>query len=855
MPVKDADVINDVSPYDGSVGANKDMSPYWQSPTDNARIWQGDVRQVLPHIPTESVQCVVTSPPYWGLRDYGTGTWEGGDTKCDHRKRTKRNDDGRTTGQGGPIGSGIELFDGICGKCGAIRIDQQIGSEPIPDCMTWGKAQCGRCYVCVMVDVFRQVWRILRDDGILWLNLGDTYGADNNRNGMSDYGSTLGGRNRKPNNPMVNHGSTGLSPGNLVGIPWRVALALQADGWILRSDVVWCLSGGTWLYVRSKKGDMPMMVCDIARLDPLTVKLWNGERWTQLLGMSCSARDGTEREIVLRSGERISCSANHRFPTQRGLLESSSLRVGDVIQSCRLPEPDSPKRPDHIGNDAAWFAGLYLAEGCGVDIGTIQIAGHVREVSRWERVQRIARSYGGYATITVNGNVQSIRVYGKVICSVVRELISGNGAKKKGISPVVWRYSNEFVESLLLGYLEGDGHWEEKNQRWRLGFARDYNLERDLRAACARLGWTITLNPSFAECEGRRFPSFRGEIRKSRSGHWNEKDRGEVIEIRNARCREVYDLGVEDDPHLFSLASGILTHNSKPNPMPESCQNRCTKSHEYMFQFVKQEDYFCDMMAVKETSVTNPHNPGNKKRDAGENCQSFDNSSKWQDPKRVWGNGQSKKRDVWSVDDEQALLQWIAQNHPDQLVEFLEQRENKLDVWNVATHPYSGVHYATFPPKLIEPCILAGTGEKGCCTNCGKCWVRTVRRYGYTKTVGESDVKRRRTLLPNRNGIDSTLDSGIAKTETIGWKPQCSCSNCGKCGKPWSHACGCGVEFKHPETRPCVVFDPFLGSGTAAEVSLLHGRHCWGVELSEEYLKMNAIPRILSVLLRIDARR
>jgi len=119
------------------------------------------------HLPLadESVQCCVTSPPYWGLRDYGTARWEGGDAECDHKPgNTSRV--GRTTLGGGTATTGHqhEGYCNVCGKCGAIRIDAQLGLEATPD-----------EYVANMVAVFREVRRVLREDGTLWLNLGDSY--------------------------------------------------------------------------------------------------------------------------------------------------------------------------------------------------------------------------------------------------------------------------------------------------------------------------------------------------------------------------------------------------------------------------------------------------------------------------------------------------------------------------------------------------------------------------------------------------------------------------------------------------------------------------------------------------------
>ena len=148
----------------------------------NVKILIGDCRDVLRTLPDASVQCCVTSPPYFGLRDYG--------------------------------------------------VAGQIGLEPTPD-----------DFVAEMVAVFRDVRRVLRDDGTLWLNLGDSYAS-------TVKGSGGAGKSRLgPNRDLQNIGHQkfeprrfdmqGLKPKDLIGIPWRVAFALQADGWYLRSDIIW----------------------------------------------------------------------------------------------------------------------------------------------------------------------------------------------------------------------------------------------------------------------------------------------------------------------------------------------------------------------------------------------------------------------------------------------------------------------------------------------------------------------------------------------------------------------------------------------------------------------------------------
>jgi DNA modification methylase len=142
-----------------------------------ARILVGDALARLQELPDGSVQTCITSPPYWGLRDYGN--------------------------------------------------DGQLGLEPTPD-----------EYVANMVAVFREVRRVLADDGTLWLNLGDSYAARIRQSGANHVGSITAGSAgvlTEYRRPLP----VGLKEKDLVGIPWRVAFALQADGWWLRQDIIW----------------------------------------------------------------------------------------------------------------------------------------------------------------------------------------------------------------------------------------------------------------------------------------------------------------------------------------------------------------------------------------------------------------------------------------------------------------------------------------------------------------------------------------------------------------------------------------------------------------------------------------
>jgi len=167
----------------------------------NSRIITGDCREVLASLPDRSVQCCITSPPYFGLRDYG--------------------------------------------------IDGQIGLEQTPE-----------AFVAEMVSVFREVRRVLRDDGTLWLNLGDSYAGAGYSNHQNTGGTQRDDGGKQKHTRAWREGSAradgdvredgnirrnrngvgpvnGCKPKDLIGIPWRVAFALQADGWYLRQDIIW----------------------------------------------------------------------------------------------------------------------------------------------------------------------------------------------------------------------------------------------------------------------------------------------------------------------------------------------------------------------------------------------------------------------------------------------------------------------------------------------------------------------------------------------------------------------------------------------------------------------------------------
>lgn len=222
---------------------------------NGSRILHGDSVEMLKTIPDGTVDCCVTSPPYYGLRDYGTATWVGGDPSCPHYRTSKKSDK-TATGHKNMMETGHAVGDAIyktvCPICGAVRVDNQIGLEETPD-----------EYIDRLVSVFREVRRVLRDDGTLWLNIGDSYC------GTGDKGNYKGPKNPEGRNGQSvarNKRIDGIKSKDLIGIPWMLAFALRADGWYLRQDIIWhkpnpmpesvkdrCVKSHEYIFLFSKK--------------------------------------------------------------------------------------------------------------------------------------------------------------------------------------------------------------------------------------------------------------------------------------------------------------------------------------------------------------------------------------------------------------------------------------------------------------------------------------------------------------------------------------------------------------------------------------------------------------------------
>ncbi len=410
----------------------------------------GDALDVLATLPDASVQMVCTSPPYYGLRDYGTAG--------------------------------------------------QIGLEASP-------AE----YVARLVAVFGAVRRVLRDDGTVWLNLGDSYasGEVGRHDGYNPTRANGTGTAKPFGERQQRARPVGTKPKDLIGIPWRLAFALQDDGWWLRSDIIW-----------SKPNPMPESV--------------QGSRWTR---------------------HRVASDVPDLQHEEAGQVDPSLLR------DC----PGCPKCDPH----------------------------------------------GGY---------------------------------------------------------------------------------------------------------------------------------------------------------IFHLSAG-----------------RPTRAHEYLFLLSKRATYYYDAAAIAEPAVMTPQ--------------------------RRLTETHFGRKEVTGRADHNGTLGTMSE--PGRQY----QERNKRTVWTIATQPYAEAHFATMPEKLVEPCILAGTSERGCCAACGAPWVRVVEREG------SAPQRDRYAGSGEGNGRRYARHGGFYPNEPTNerWQPGC--------------ACQAGVV-------PCVVLDPFVGSGTVCLVAARFNRRSIGIDLSSDYLAM-----------------
>jgi len=214
---------------------------------------------------------------------------------------------------------------------------------------------------------------------------------------------------------------------------------------------------------------------------------------------------------------------------------------------------------------------------------------------------------------------------------------------------------------------------------------------------------------------------------------------------------------------------------SKPNPMPESVTDRPTRAHEYIFLLTKRPRYYCDADAIREEQTGNAHSRG-----------------KGLTPKSAPEGSNIRAKESWHLSTRDVEV---------------PRGRNRRTVWEITPQPMPEAHFATFPEALVEPCIKAGTSEIGACSQCGA----PQRRSVLSQSTGSGDHR----SVPGQDKPFS-IPRGEYLRLTTGWQPSCTCNA--------------------SDPVPCVVLDPFGGSGTVAKVARDLGRSSILIELNSKYV-------------------
>ncbi len=701
--------------------------PLWQT-TDNetVRLYHGSALKVAERLQGQSVQTIVTSPPYWGLRDYGT------------------------------------------------RSKDELGTEKTPE-----------EYIEKMVILFRELRRVLRNDGTVWLNLGDSYSGPkgdshgNKRTKGLDFGNASGGH-VTANLNMPN--------GNLVGIPWRVALALQADGWVLRQDILWikrdpmpesirnrCTKAHEYIFLLAKSMNY-YYDHEAIKEDSVypagfmpTIPLANSvKRDTKRDGMSAAENHGGSIETLRVDGSRNKRSwwdvTSGGYPgahfacvdseteclTKQGWRRQHQLTDGELILSYNRYtsamewQPATFHRYDHDG---------MMVQFDKRDTSQLLTLNHrciIKTRDKFIRVKQAESVSGGDSLLMCADVLETPeKSIGEDYASLMGWILSEGSVTKYDVRIYQSNTANpeNVIEIENLIKILGTKHSIRRRltDRYRAGEQREevtFVLKDNIKRFVDRWYPNKSIPDLMTRLPLDELSAFLRSFIKG-DGHTRVDGRVSIIQKRKDIIEQLQVIAIK----LGYRA--ILSHR---------------EDRQYCLYLTRGQ-----WLNVRGTN------------------------GKWE------GHTYKKYTGiVWCPNVESGF--WMA------------RRNGK---------PF--ITGNTFPPKLIEPCIKAGTSEYGCCARCGDPYKRIVERREQ-RIKNNEQLKRDRTV-GNRNGKgDSTLDGEIGTTHTIGWEKTCIC-DC-------------------DEIVPCTVLDPFMGAATTAIVSLGLGRRVWGIELSKKYILCNQIPRI-----------
>jgi len=685
--------------------------------TDRGVLHQGHVMDVLKEMADESVHCCITSPPYWGLRDYGIEgqVWDGDwrdhcehvwgeeislkgksnwDTFDDYRKEYDKPHGGQGKMNAGKDGSQGQF----CQHCNAWK--GSLGLEPTPE-----------LFISHIVQVFREVKRVLYKSGCIFVNLGDSYWGSGQGSGHDEFTKNAG--RKTATYGVVKGHSLGkhqvYKPKDLCGIPWRVALALQADGWYLRSAMPWVkrsampesctdrpASALEYMFLLAKSQhyffDMDAIRISLQQSSVERAKHgWNG---TMVFN-----EDGKEMrsqpDPVDKMGDRW-CP-----PTGRNFRNTDFFKWS-VLDD--LEKQNMQCMPDNQADNGFLFR-------------------QNRKAGSTSRLQNMLSD------------------------------IPTQVCKQPKDTPEISKESTGASETELQA---------------------KQSLLFNTQSKTKRVGEVQDISEELLE-NGKRQRE-ESDTESQKAGSNNGGDCGP-----NGQTMEMDKDGLRESVRLLQPTDE--TDNDGSHSTSEQGWNTHNEQHSSCVPVVQQQEEHQDGVRVDAPS------------------------DKLYQQKPIYTSSPTAPFGMISTEDELIGL-------------------------DVNPQAMKEAHFATFSTKLVEPCLKAGTSEKGCCPECLAPWERVIERIGGPP---KGDHRARpdfdencKTAHKTGTVAGSALSKiyakyGYAESKTIGWKPGCECY-------------GFHLKPLHLDpVLPCTVLDPFFGSGTVAIVAEKHRRNWIGIELSTDY--------------------